>query len=85
MAGEMSRCAALLFGANGQVGHELQRSLTALGQVVALDIPEVDFSQPDSLRAVVRRIRPHMIVNAAAYTAVDKAESESKLASARMH
>lgn len=80
MADEMSRGTVLLFGANGQVGNELRRTLRALGTVVALDIPEVDFSRPESLRDVMRAHRPRIIVNAAAYTAVDKAESESELA-----
>ncbi len=80
MADEMSRGTILMFGANGQVGHELQHTLTALGQIVTLDVPEVDFSRPDSLRTMVRRHRPRIIVNAAAYTAVDKAESASELA-----
>jgi dTDP-4-dehydrorhamnose reductase len=75
----------LLLGCNGQVGWELQRSLQALGPVVACDFdsPEerrADFSQPESLRALVRRHRPGLIVNAAAHTAVDKAESEPEFA-----
>ncbi len=73
------RAAVLLLGASGQVGSELQRTLPALGTVVALDFPEVDFSRPESLRVLVRAHRPHIIVNAAAYTAVDKAESDSEL------
>lgn len=74
----------LLFGKNGQVGYELQQSLHALGQVTALDIDSQefcgDFSRPDDLAETVRRLRPDIIVNAAAYTAVDKAESEPELA-----
>jgi dTDP-4-dehydrorhamnose reductase len=72
----------LLFGKNGQVGWELNRMLLALGEVIALDVPEVDFSRPESLRTVVREHQPDMIVNAAAYTAVDKAEEEPDLAMA---
>ncbi|WP_075180893.1 dTDP-4-dehydrorhamnose reductase [Pantoea sp. 1.19] len=67
----------LLLGKNGQVGWELQRALAPLGSLVALDSREGDLSQPESLRQTLRAIRPDVIVNAAAYTAVDKAESES--------
>ena len=73
---DMARPVILLLGANGQVGRELQRTLPGLGSVVALDVPRVDFSQPESLREIVRARRPDVIVNAAAYTAVDKAENE---------
>ena len=72
--------AILLLGANGQVGHELRRTLLPLGTVTALDTPDIDFSKPESLRAVVRAVKPDIIVNAAAYTAVDKAESDSDTA-----
>jgi dTDP-4-dehydrorhamnose reductase len=71
----------LLIGKNGQVGWELHRSLSPLGEVVALDHPEVDLGKPDSLPALVRQVKPQVIVNAAAYTAVDKAESEMEVAS----
>ena len=70
----------LLFGSQGQVGWELARSLLPLGEVIALAREDADFSQPESLRAVVRSHHPGLIVNAAAYTAVDKAESEEALA-----
>ena len=80
MATKLSDCVVLLLGAQGQVGHELQQALGGGAAVVSLDVPDVDFSQPDTLRAVVRHHRPDVIVNAAAYTAVDKAESETKLA-----
>ena len=74
----------LLLGKNGQVGWELQRSLSVLGELVALDrssTPQTgDLSDPDGLRATVRALRPDLIVNAAAHTAVDKAESEPALA-----
>jgi dTDP-4-dehydrorhamnose reductase len=70
----------LLFGCNGQVGWELQRSLAPLGVLTALERSEANLAEPESLRAVIRNIRPQVIVNAAAYTAVDKAESESELA-----
>ncbi len=70
----------LLFGKNGQVGWELQRSLAPLGDVVALGSKDThlhaDFTQPDRLADTVRMVRPDLIVNAAAYTAVDKAESD---------
>lgn len=76
----------LLFGKNGQVGWELQRALAPLGEVIALDADSTglsaDFSNPESLVATVREVAPHWIVNAAAHTAVDKAESESDLARA---
>lgn len=75
----------LLLGKNGQVGWELQRSLAPLGELVALDRHAVDglcgdLSDLDALRATIRQLKPHVIVNAAAYTAVDKAESEVELA-----
>ena len=72
----------LLIGANGQVGWELARSLAPLGEVVGLDRSRLDLSQPDRLRETVRAIAPEAIVNAAAYTAVDRAESEPELAQA---
>lgn len=70
----------LVTGSNGQVGFELRRSLAPLGEVIALDRTACDLSRPDSLREVVRSIRPDVIVNAAAYTAVDQAETEQALA-----
>ena len=75
----------LLLGKNGQVGWELQRSLAPLGELVALDrrgAPGLcgDLGEPDGLAATVRALRPDVIVNAAAYTAVDRAESEPELA-----
>lgn len=72
----------LLTGINGQVGWELQRTLCTLGEVVGLDRQGLDLSDPDAIRAVVRDVRPELIVNSAAYTAVDKAESEADLAMA---
>ncbi len=68
----------LLLGKDGQVGRELQRSL-ASARLVAIDRPELDFERLDELRAIVRRESPDVIVNAAAYTAVDRAESEPEL------
>jgi len=70
----------LVTGSNGQVGFELQRSLATLGHVVAMDRAACDLREPEALRALVRRCRPDVIVNAAAYTAVDQAESEAALA-----
>ena len=75
----------LLLGKNGQLGWELQRSLAPLGELVALDrqgAPGLcgDLGEPDGLAATVRALRPDVIVNAAAYTAVDRAESEPDLA-----
>ena len=72
----------LLLGRNGQVGWELQRSLAPLGEVVALGSAEADFAQPEALAAIVRTVAPDVIVNAAAHTAVDRAESEPDLARA---
>lgn len=70
----------LLFGANGQVGWELQRSLAPLGEVVAFDSTQADFTQPERVAALVRAARPAIVANAAAYTAVDKAESDAEKA-----
>jgi dTDP-4-dehydrorhamnose reductase len=70
----------LVFGLNGQVGHELTGALAELGQLTALDRAHGDLSHPESLRAIVRHFKPDIIVNAAAYTAVDRAESEPDLA-----
>lgn len=70
----------LLTGANGQLGHELARGLRALGQVTAPARADCDLADLDQLRAVLRRVRPGLIVNASAYTAVDRAEDERALA-----
>ena len=75
----------LLLGCDGQVGWELQRSLAPLGEVVALGSAgdgalHGDFSRPEALAATVRAVAPDVIVNAAAHTAVDRAESEPELA-----
>jgi dTDP-4-dehydrorhamnose reductase len=74
----------LLLGKNGQVGWELQRSLAPLGEVLALDRYSIshcgDLSQPGKLAQTVLAYKPDFIVNAAAHTAVDKAESEPELA-----
>jgi dTDP-4-dehydrorhamnose reductase len=75
----------LLLGCNGQVGWELQRSLAPLGNVIACDFDSVtdrraDFTKPAAIGELIDRIQPQVIVNAAAHTAVDKAESETDLA-----
>jgi len=70
----------LLLGKDGQVGWELQRALAPLGELRALGRAEADFTDPESLRAVVRAFGPDVIVNAAAYTAVDKAEADAATA-----
>jgi len=70
----------LLTGAGGQVGWELRRTLAPLGQVVAVDLEQLDLADPDAIRRMVREVQPTLIVNPAAYTAVDQAESEPELA-----
>ncbi|MEC4818530.1 MAG: dTDP-4-dehydrorhamnose reductase [Scytonema sp. PMC 1069.18] len=72
--------AILLFGSNGQVGTELQKILSPSGNFIAVARPMVDLSQPDTLRKAIADNQPDIIINAAAYTAVDKAESEEELA-----
>ena len=70
----------LLLGKDGQVGWELQRALVPLGELVALGRPEVDFEDTERLSELVSAVQPNVIVNAAAYTAVDKAETEQEKA-----
>jgi len=70
----------LLTGKNGQVGFELQRALAPLGEVVAVDMEDCDLSNPEAIRALVRSVKPQIIVNPAAYTAVDKAEADQATA-----
>ncbi|MBE3118467.1 MAG: dTDP-4-dehydrorhamnose reductase [Candidatus Atribacteria bacterium] len=72
----------LLLGNTGQLGWELQRTLQPLGVVAALDYPEINMADAASIRKTVQEHRPEVIVNATAYTAVDKAESEPELAEA---
>jgi dTDP-4-dehydrorhamnose reductase len=78
----------LLTGVNGQVGWELRKALMTVGEVIPASrtggtgILKMDLSQPESLRSVIREIQPQWIVNAAAYTAVDRAETETELAHA---
>nr|WP_254216069.1 dTDP-4-dehydrorhamnose reductase [Burkholderia multivorans] len=70
----------MLTGINGQVGFELQRTLQGLGNVVALDRSRLDLSRLDQVRDVVRDLKPDLIVNPAAYTAVDQAETDVAMA-----
>jgi dTDP-4-dehydrorhamnose reductase len=78
----MERPVILLTGADGQIGFELKRLLSASGEIVATDRRALDLADPDAIVAVVRGVKPALIVNAAAYTAVDRAESEPELARA---
>jgi dTDP-4-dehydrorhamnose reductase len=70
----------LLTGRSGQVGYELARLLPSMGDVVSTGRADVDLADADAIRRVVRAAKPQLVVNAAAYTAVDKAESEPELA-----
>jgi dTDP-4-dehydrorhamnose reductase len=72
----------LLTGMNGQVGFELQRTLAPLGEVVAVDVQDCNLFSPNAIRQLVAEVAPQVIVNPAAYTAVDKAEAEPALAQA---
>src|ERR1700687_5072142 len=74
--------AILLIGTNGQVGRELNNMLPRIGEVTALDRQRLDLAQPEEIRRALRTFHPAYIVNAAAYTAVDKAESEETAAQA---
>jgi dTDP-4-dehydrorhamnose reductase len=69
-----------LTGKNGQIGRELERTLAPLGIVTALDIEDLDLAEPDLVRRAIRDLRPDILVNAAAYTAVDQAQSEPDIA-----
>jgi dTDP-4-dehydrorhamnose reductase len=70
----------LVTGAAGQVGWEVARSVSVLGDSIACDRSELDLSRPETLGPAIDKVRPDVIVNAAAYTAVDRAEEEEKLA-----
>jgi len=70
----------LLTGSNGQVGFELQKKLSVLGEIIATDREELDLTNPDAIRVFVDQTKPDIIINPAAYTAVDKAELEPDLA-----
>jgi len=74
--------AILLIGTNGQVGRELIKTLPRVGDVTPLDRQRLDLTQPEDIRHAIRNFRPALIVNAASYTAVDKAESEESIARA---
>ena len=69
----------LLTGKNGQVGFELLKKLNTLGEVIATDRQELDLANPQAIRDFIDQTKPNIIINAAAYTAVDKAESDSEL------
>lgn len=69
----------LVTGANGQVGWHLQRTLAPMGELLAIDVEQVDLTDLDAVARTVREFSPDVVVNAAAYTAVDKAESEPEL------
>jgi dTDP-4-dehydrorhamnose reductase len=77
---DSGRRTILLTGVNGQVGFELARSLQGLGRVVAFDRSKMDLADLDQIRRIVREVKPALIVNPAAYTAVDRAQSEADLA-----
>ena len=79
-AAQAGKLRILVTGRDGQVGGELLRSLAALGDTTATSRAELDLASDASIHSVLRAVRPHLIVNAAAYTAVDKAESEPELA-----
>ena len=72
----------LVTGKNGQVGHELMRSLAPLGQVVGVDVKECDLAQSAAIDGLLERVKPDIIINPAAYTEVDKAESQPTIAHA---
>ena len=72
----------LLTGKNGQVGSELHKILTQFGDVTAIGRTEMDLTDPNQIRQTVRQVKPALIINAGAYTAVDKAESDFELAQA---
>ncbi len=72
----------LVTGINGQLGQELQKTLASAAEVIGVGRERVDFSQPESLRQIIAEVKPHAVINSAAYTAVDKAESEFDLAMA---
>lgn len=76
----LQKPAVLLFGKNGQVGFELQKTLSQFGLVHAFGRQDCDLSNLSQIREIVRQLRPDIIVNASAYTAVDKAESEPQIA-----
>jgi dTDP-4-dehydrorhamnose reductase len=72
----------LLLGKNGQLGWELRRTLASLGEVTALNFPEIDLVQPDATCKIIHEIHPDIVINAIAYTLVDQAETEPEIATA---
>lgn len=70
----------LLTGITGQVGQDLQQTLASLGEVVSIGRDQVDFAQPETVRQVIQAVKPMVVINPAAYTAVDRAENEPELA-----
>jgi len=76
------RTVILLTGRNGQLGYELSRMLPQLGEVTSLDRQKLDLSKPEDIRKAIRAVRPDLIMNAAAFTAVDQAESDEAAARA---
>lgn len=72
----------LVTGVNGQLGQELSGVLPSIGEVIGVGRAELDLTQPEAIRQVIQEVKPDFIVNSAAYTAVDKAESEPELANA---
>lgn len=80
MAAATDKPRILITGGDGQLGWELARSFAPMGEVFAFDRAGLDLSSPDAIRARCREVRPSLILNAGAYTAVDKAEGEPELA-----
>ena len=80
MAGDSSKPRIFVTGECGQVGEALRRTLAPLGEIVIPTLAELDLTDTDATRRMIREVRPHWVVNAAAHTAVDKAESEPELA-----
>lgn len=72
----------LLVGCTGQLGQQVQQTLADYGDIIAVGRPTIDLAQPDTLRQLMREVQPRLVINAAAYTAVDKAETEIELATA---
>ncbi len=70
----------LLTGSDGQLGQDLQQTLTHLGEIIAANRQQLDLTSPENIRQFIQEIKPDIIINAAAYTAVDKAESEADIA-----
>jgi dTDP-4-dehydrorhamnose reductase len=77
-----SQSRILIFGSAGQLGVELQKRFAGAGSITAVDLPTVDITDAEQLRAFIRETNPGIILNAAAYTAVDRAQSEPELAHA---